>query len=210
MKKYVLCGLLLAIALFTSVAAQSTERSGLIKTDKGVLVVWNEPGNYYTIEIKGEKITPAEQPLLFQVDGKFFQIQVVDKKAFLNGKNEKDFDDKAILAMHRDWEGDYASGILKEKLKIDSEWMKLPNGKDALAWSYEMPKAMLHGSTSAKRQFYLSITKGSMVFLLNTALTGGDEDKDLKALLFETMSTLKPSDKPLSLQKAAEMVRKGN
>ena len=90
------------------------EQSGMVKTANGILVVWNEPGNYYTIEIKGKSITPADQPKLFRVDGKFFQIQTAEKKDFL--KSGKSSDDKSILAAHRDWERDYISGLLKREL----------------------------------------------------------------------------------------------
>jgi len=196
---------LLALAAF----AQEREQSGMIKTAKGVLLVWNEPGNYYTIEIKGNKIVPAEQPLLFQVDGMFFQIQTVAKNDFLKGKDDKRLDDKAILAAHRDWEGDYLSGLLKKKLQIDSEWLKLVNGNDALAWTYDMPKAMVPDG-SAKKQLYLAVVKCDHVLLLNSALTSNDDVKAIHQLLIDTMNTLKSSDKPVSLQKAADMVRNGN
>ena len=197
--------------LLLSSAALAQEKSGMVKTEKGVLVVWNEPGNYYTIEIRGQNISPASQPLLFQVDGKFFQIQVVDQRAFLSGKDSKSLDDKTILAAHRDWEGDYISGIIKKKLQIDSEWFKLANGKDALGWSYDMPRDRIPSGSQARKQFYLSVVKGNMVFLLNSALTGDDTDSDkaMRQLLIDTMNTLKPSDKPLSLANAAEMVKKG-
>jgi hypothetical protein len=185
------------------------EQSGMIKSAKGVLVVWNEPGNYYTIEIQGEEIVPASQPLMFQVDGTFFQIQTVPKKAFLKGSNDKPLDDKGILAAHRDWEGDYISKILKTTLRIDSEWLKLPNNMDALAWSYDMPKKMF-ADQSAKRQLYLAVVKRDHVFLLNGAVTDNDDEKILRQLLLDTMNTLKPSDKPLSLEKAKEQVMKDN
>src|ERR1035437_9482225 len=126
-----------AIIFTGPVSAQTDEEGGMIKTAKGVLVVWNEPGNYYTIEIKGEKILPASQPLLFQVDGTFFQIQTVEKKAFLKDPNDNMLDGKAILSAHRDWEGDYISKVIGKTLKIDSEWIKLSNNIDALAWSYD-------------------------------------------------------------------------
>ena len=193
--------LLLALASF----AQSPEKSGMIKTAHGVLVVWNEPGNYYTIEIKGDKIQPGKQPLLFQVDGKFFQIQLVDKKAFL--KDDKITDDRSILGAHRDWEGDYISGVIGSKLNIASEWLRLANNNDALFWSYKMPKRA--DPQEAHWQMYLSVVKGNFVFLLNGATVGGQDEKELRSLLLDTMNTLKPSDKPLSLEKASEMV-KGN
>jgi hypothetical protein len=59
---------LLALAAF----AQEREQSGMIKTAKAYSWCGTSRGNYYTIEIKGNKIVPAEQPLLFQVDGMFF------------------------------------------------------------------------------------------------------------------------------------------
>ena len=193
------CILLSALSLF----AQSPEKSGMIKTAHGVLVVWNEPGNYYTIEIKGDKTQPASQPLLFQVDGKFFQIQLVDKKAFLKDDSVKD--DRFVLGAHRDWERDYISEELRMKLDVTSEWVKLANNKDALFWSYKMPPRQ--DPQASRWQLYLSIIKGNFVFLLNGATVGGQDEKELKQLLLDTMNTLKPSDKPLSLEKASEMVK---
>jgi hypothetical protein len=186
--------------------AQAGEQSGMIKTAKGILVVWNEPGNYYTVEIKGNKILPAEQPLLFQVDGKFFQIQTAEKKAFLKDSNDKNLDDKAILSAHRDWEGDYISGIIHSKLKIDSVWLKLANNMDVLAWSYNMPK--VKDNQSAKRQLYLAVVKRDHVFLLNGAVTANDDEKEIQRLLLDTMNTMRSSDKSLSLKDASEQVMK--
>jgi len=196
-----LCCLILAASC---AFAQESEQSGMIKTAKGVLVVWNEPGNYFTVEIKGNSIIPAEQPLLFQVDGKFFQIRTAEKKAFLKNPNDKSLDDKTILAAHRDWEGDYISGMLRTKLKVDSAWLKLANNTDALAWSYNMPG--VRDDQSAKRQLYLAIVKRDHVFLLNSAVTGNDNEKEIQQLLLDTMNTMLSSDKPLSLQKASEQI----
>lgn len=200
----------LFIILFSVVFSfgQTGEQSGMIKSAKGVLVVWNEPGNYYTVEIIGKTIVPASQPLLFQVDGKFFQIQTVEKKVFLKDSNEKSLNDKAILAAHRDWEGDYISKVIKKTLKIDSEWLKLSNNTEALAWSYDMPK--VKDNQSAKRQLYLAVIKKDHVFLLNGATTGDDDEKALRQLLLDTMNTLKPTDKPITLEKAKQQILNGN
>ena len=199
---------LLILVLAVTGSAQE-EQSGVIKSAKGVLVVWNEPGNYYTLEIKGSRILPAEQPKLFQVDGKFFQIQTTEKAQFVQKlKGGTTSDDKAILAAHRDWERDYASGLLKNELKVESEWVKLPNGQDALAWSFKMPK--LTPDQKVKKQMFLTAIKRDHVFVLNSALEDNDEEQRTRTLLLETMSTLRTRDKPLSLQKASEQVRKEN
>lgn len=188
----------------TSAFAQQ-EQSGLVKTAKGYLIVWNEPGNYFTMEVRGDKILPSARPRMLMVDGRFFEIQTTKKEQFLN-PNDKTLDDKAVLAAHRDWERDYASGLLKAELKVESEWLKLPTGQDALGWSYKMPKGPQSGTV--KKQFYLTLVNREHVIVLNSALEGGEE-KDTKQLLLQTMLTLKPTDKPLNIQKAAEQVKKG-
>ncbi len=195
------------ILVSASTVLAQEEQSGMIKSANGILVVWNEPGNYFTIEIKGKKIAPGQQRMLFQVDGRFFQIQTVEKKAFQKKPNDKSLDDKAILAAHRDWERDYISGVLKRELKVESEWMKLPGGQDILAWSYEMPKVA--DRQTVMRQLYLAVVKRDHVLLLNTALEKEGEANEAKDLLLQTLITLKSSDKPLSLQKAAEQIKNG-
>jgi len=189
------------VLLFAGSISAQEEQSGMIKSANGVLVVWNEPGNYFTIEIKGRDIKPSQQERLFKVDGRFFQIQTVEKKAFLK-LTDKSLDDKAILAAHRDWEKEYISGVIKHELKVDSEWLKLPDDRDILVWSYDMPKTAL-------KQFYVAVVKRDHVLLLNTALEKEGEAEASKDFLLQTLSTLKSSDKPLSLQKASEQIIKG-
>ena len=189
------------VLLFAGSISAQEEQSGMIKSANGVLVVWNEPGNYFTIEIKGKDIKPSQQERLFKVDGRFFQIQTVEKKAFLK-LTDKSLDDKAILAAHRDWEKEYISGVIKHELKVDSEWLKPPDDRDILVWSYDMPKTAL-------KQFYVAVVKRDHVLLLNTALEKEGEAQASKDFLLQTLSTLKSSDKPLSLQKASEQIIKG-
>ena len=93
-------------------------------------------------------------------------------------------------------------------MKIDSEWLKLSNNTEALAWSYDMPK--VSDKQTAKRQFYLTVVKKDHIFLLNAAFTGDDDEKALRRLLIDTMQTLKPTDNPLSLEKARQQILKGN
>jgi hypothetical protein len=117
-------------------------------------------------------------------------------------------DDKAILAAHRDWESDYISKTLGRELKIESEFLKLPGGQDAISWSYKMPKVM--DAQTAKVQLYLAVVKRDHVLLMNTALEDESGWRDAKNYLMQTMLTLKPSDKPLSLQTASENLRRDN
>jgi len=198
---------ILAAAL--PLAAQAREESGLIRTANGYLVVWNEPGNYYTIEIRGRDIKPIpDHQLWFTIDGKFFQIVTPSTSEFVKAAAGAKIDDRQVLTAHRDWESDYISQTLRAKFKVDSTWQKLANGTDALAWSFDMPKVA--EKQTAKRQLYLAVVKGDHVLALNTVVETDGEENALWQLLTDTMNRLKPSDKPLSLEKASEMVKKGN
>ena len=207
-KPFILIACLIVFGYCHVAARAQEEQSGMIKSKDGILVVWNEPGNYFTIEIKGKEIKPMQQPMMFKVDGKFFQIQTAAKKLFLKNPDDKTLDDKAVLSAHRDWERDYIADVLKRELKVESEWLKLPAGKDVLAWSYEMPKVA--DAQTARKQFYLAVVKRDHVLLLNSALTADDNEKEIKELLMRTLLTLKPTDKPLSLQKASEQIKASN
>ena len=207
-KLSIVIALLFVFTLYASSTFAQDGQSGLVKTAKGYLIVWNEPGNYFTLEIKGKSIVPAEEPQMFRVDGKFFQFQTAAKSQFLKNLNDKTLDDKKILTAHRDWERDYAAEILKSELKVDSEWLKLPSGQDVLAWSYDMPKVA--AAQTAKKQIFLTAVKRDHVLVLNSALEDERDAKDIKALLLQTLLTLRSSDKPLDLQKASQQVMKDN
>jgi len=207
-KLSIVIALLFVFTLYASSTFAQDGQSGLVKTAKGYLIVWNEPGNYFTLEIKGKNIVPAEEPQMFRVDGKFFQFQTAEKSQFLKNLNDKTLDDKKILTAHRDWERDYAAEILKSELKVDSEWLKLPSGQDVLAWSYDMPKVA--AAQTAKKQIFLTAVKRDHVLVLNSALEDERDAKDIRALLLQTLITLRSSDKPLDLQKASQQVMKEN
>ena len=195
----------LVAVILLAVAAHAQEQSGLIKTDKGVLVVWNEPGNYYTLEIPGQQFEPVQnRPLWFRVDGKFFQITTVEKKRF---ERPGAADDRSVLAAHMAFEAGYISGLLKSKIKPNSAAIKLPNGHEALAWGYDMPK--ISEQQTARRQLYLTVVKRDHVFLVNSAVEGTADENAIAKFLSDALSTLKSTDKPLPLATAAEMVRKG-
>jgi hypothetical protein len=197
--------LVFVLLVSSSILGQQPESSGLIKTAEGFLVVWNEPGNYYTIELKAKEIQALQNPLWFKLDGKFFQMLAAGKREFL--KDEKTADDKAVLIAHEKWESDYLMGLIGRKFDVKSSWTKLANGHDALMWSYDMPK--IDERQTVLRQLYLTTIKGDHVFGLNVPVEPGDDEKRLWQLLTDTIDTLKPSDRPLKLEDASRMV-KGN
>src|SRR5215218_11251317 len=129
-----------SLAPFRAVAQQDRFTSGIIKTEGGVLLVWNEPENYYTLEIKGEKVVSAStERLILIVDHKFLQILTVQTHSFMKDEHVRtQADQKFILTSHRDWEAQRIESTIKEKLNVESSWQKLSNGREALLWEYDM------------------------------------------------------------------------
>jgi hypothetical protein len=210
MRKLILCLFICAAAMMAAngVPGQSVEQSGMVKTADGWLLVSNQPGNIYTIEIKGLSVKPIpDHPEWFQIDGKFFQIVTALKSQFLKDPGGKIVDEKAILSAHQIWESDYLAETLNRKLKVEGDFIKLANGMTAYAWSYDMPQVA--DKQTATRQLYLSVVEGDRVLALNTVVEANGDEALLKKLLTDTMSTLKPGDKPLSLEKVREQVLKG-
>ncbi len=200
--------ILLVLFSASTVRAQDDEQGGILKTDKGVLIVWNEPNNNYTLEIKGNQIRPIpDKRLMFLAEGKFLQLMTVPKKDILKKAQKKELDDKAILTAHRDSEAQYLSDVFKETLNIDWSWEKLSNGTDALWWSFEMPAK---ANSEAKKQVYLMVSKGDHILLLNSVVTAKVDEKTVRQFLIDTMATLKINKKPLSLKKAQEQISKDN
>lgn len=199
------------LALLLSVANLKAEpqedySSGAIKTANGFLLVWNQKNNYYTLEIKGKNVRQTStERIFFNVDGMFLQINSVHTSNFLKDANKQKVDDKTILATHMDWEAKYMEGEYKEKLKVESSWQKLGNGKDALLWQINVPPS---AKGNVKKQIYLTVMKGDYVLMLGGVETDKVEESATKELLLNTVATLKVSDKPIDLRKLQEAIRK--
>jgi len=168
-----------------------------IKTGKGMVVVSNEPGNSFSIEIKGKKVgTLPGGPLRFQVDGKYLEIMLQDKAPFITAANKSGLTDIEILEWHRQWYSDQIEKTFGAKLNVESLPLKLFGDKDVLKWSFPMPPEA--GYKNLKRQAYLSIVKGDQILMLNSAWTTEIvEYKEVSQLLWDTMRSLKLSEKPI-------------
>jgi len=180
-----------------------------IKTDEGILFVWNEPGLSFSISVKGKDIKPLNDPehIFFNVDGRVLQIQLAGIINFAPDAKEKKLDDKAILAAHRDWEAKYVEGLLHSKLTVQTFNTKLSNGGDALMWQFDMPSEM---NAEAQKQLYLTLVAKEYVLLLNSQATATTADAVGRKFLLDTAATLKISATPIDAKKLAESIRAGN
>ena len=199
--------LLVLLAVPALLAGQQEDhRNAAIKTEKGYLLVWNEPGNCYTLEINGKNVRQESDEMLhFFVDQDFLQVVTVETKAFLGKGKRRKLDDRDILTAHRDWEGKYLEESNRSKLQFESSWKTLENGNEALLWGFKLPESIRQNVTE---QIYLTLVKRDHVLLLSTPLTDKTDRNASRDLLFRVASSLKIGDRPIDLKALQETLRK--
>lgn len=201
-------GVLTLVCAFTILHAKPQEDfgSGAIKTQYGFMLVWNAPNNHYTLQIKGKNVRQTStERVQFNVDGMFLQVLTSPIKDFLENPKNQTLEERAILEAHRNWELKFMEGDYKEKLKVDSSWEKLSNGKEALVWQIEVPAS---ARSNVRKQISLTLVKGGYVLMLGGIVTDTIEESASRRLLLEAAETLKPSDKPIDLRKLQDSIRK--
>ena len=179
-----------------------------IKTDDGILFVWNVRELHFTLAVKGKDIKPLNDPdhIFFMVDGMALQIQVAPIREFAPDAKEKKLDDRAILAAHRDWESSFIAGLLKNKIQLHTFNVRLSNGGDASLWQFDMPEGM---NVEEKTQLYLTVVREGGVVMLNNVATATISEEAARKFLLDTMATLKTSPVSIDVKKLSESVRKG-
>ncbi len=201
--------ILLILILTGLTTAQDENIRGVVKSPNGILIVWNQPSNNFTLQVKGNDVEPVEnRNLAFLIDGKFLQVVTAFKKDFLSDKQKKeDLDDKSILAAHFIWESSYLEQVVGEKLDIISETISLPNNKAAILWSFRTPEK---DKGEVLRQVFLTTVNGESVLALNGAVTSSVGESTVRDFLLATAATLSVRDKPLTQKEAKELASKMN
>jgi len=193
-----------------SQTAQPPAEDGLatIKTNDGVLFVWNVDDLHFSLAIKGKDIKPQGDPdhVFFAVDGRVLQIQAAAIKEFAPDAKEKKLDERAILAAHRDWESKFIEDLLHNKLRVQTFNVKLSNGTAASMWQFDMPEGM---NADTQKQLYLTVVQGNFVVLINSEVSAANSEDDARKFLLETMATLKSSPTPIDIKQLSESIRKG-
>src|SRR5258708_7009814 len=189
--------------------AQDENVRGAIAIRSGLLIIWNEPGNNFTVEIKGKTVERVpNKNLAFMIDGKFLQIvTALDKDFLTDTQKQQKLDERTTLLAHRDWELKYLEQTVGEKLTVDSEEISIPNSKPALIWTFPVPPK---DRDKVKKQVFLSVCKAESVLVLNGAVTSDADENVVRRFLLETVATLKIREKPLSRGEAVELASKAN
>jgi hypothetical protein len=180
-----------------------------LKTDDGILFVWNRTGLSFTLSIKGREIRPMDgENILFMVDGSVLQIQSLPISDFAPDARAKKLDDKSILSAHRDWESKYLeTELLHSKLTVQSTSEKLANGSQVLIWQFDLPERLQ--TSDAKKQLYVTVVAKDYIILLNGVVTATTSEATVRSFLLDKMSTLKVSPERIDVKKLQEAIRKG-
>jgi hypothetical protein len=197
------------IAISTALAGNQDDGITAIKTAKGIVLVCNQPGTYFTLDINGTSIKPLDntEHLFFDVDGTILQMHTASITEFKVGGADKTTDAMSILIAHRDWEVEYFEGAFGKKLKVHSSSLKLENGIEALKWEYEMPEGV---NADAKTQMFLTIVLGKYVVVLNGVVRIGNKEDEVERLLKASIESLQVMSKPISVKEMQERIRKSS
>jgi hypothetical protein len=193
----------------TSVTSQQLGCTA-IKTDTGILLVWNGANLHFTLSVKGQDIHPMENPnnVFVVVDGVVFQLQAVPIKNFAPDAATSKLDNRSILLAHRDWESQYIGDeVLRSKLTVQTASEKLANGAEVLLWQFDLPEKFK--TKDAKTQMYLSMTANDHVVLLNGVVSATGSEEAVRNLLLDTIKTFKLSQGPIDVDKLREAIKKG-
>jgi hypothetical protein len=191
-------------------AAQEQDGWTALKTDGGILFVWNRKDLSFSLSVKGNEIRPldAGENIFFSVDGLPFQIQSLPIINFAPDARKNKLDDKSILLAHRDWEAKFiADELLHQKLTVQSSSAKLANGIEALIWQFDVPKEV---GGDAKKQLYVTVVSKDYVILVNSIVNETFSEQTIRQFLLDTMGTLKVSDSRIDVKKLQESIRKGS
>ncbi|MHC1742593.1 MAG: hypothetical protein AB9873_06120 [Syntrophobacteraceae bacterium] len=178
---------LLIAASPVAFASRQADRIVALKTDAGVLLVWNQPGQHFTVELRGESIQPfpGSEHVFFSVDGVIVQIGAVGVKEF--GPGTLGRNGSAILAAHRDWEAKSIRERLGAPIDIQSTEVELGALGKGLLWSYDMPRGF---DDEAKQQVYLTVLSKQFLVFFNGVVTATASEERVRQVLVATASTL--------------------
>jgi hypothetical protein len=196
-----------------SIRADSTSQEDgwiALKTDAGILFVWNRKDLSFTLLVKGNEIRPMDTSdnIFFSVDGLPFQIQSLPISNFAPDARKNKLDDKAILFAHRDWEAKFiAEELLHHKLTVQTSVVKLTNSSEALIWQFDVPKEV---GGDARKQLYVTVVSKDYVILLNSIVNDTVSEETVRKFLLDTINTLKVSDTRIDVKKLQESIRKGS
>ncbi len=201
--------LLIAILVFS----KNLYCQGLIGTPTSLILVYNNPNNYFYIEIQGIDKKKTEKKNIFIIDKRGVQVLAINKYKFLpkvdSSKSQID-----ILKVYIKWESDYIDSAFNFDIKATEETLRTPKGKEVVFWTYDWPLKQeptrtdsTITNTTQKQMFILRVVKDYVVGI-NTPLFESDQYENNKAYLLNNIDNIVESDKEIDLDELNKQVNK--
>jgi hypothetical protein len=134
------------------------------------------------------------------------QLRLVPIGDFLDIKNPRPKDSE-ILKAHQDWEAAYHSELLKTKLTLRSETIKLGADREALFWDYESPPQM---RLDFDAQSFLVTALDKHILLVNAPRLSGEPANAARDFLVAILATLQVSPTPIDINVLRGSIRKAD
>ena len=196
-KKHLISASVVLLCALTSMAqTDDSPQRAAVRTPQGARFIWNQPGNNFTLDIRGNDVRPnnSTTDVYFKADGTVIQIQVAAIGQFVSASDRPD--NRKILIAHRDWEAQHAETILGNLTVTETTDVKLETGRQALFWKFAVPEKFAQvGKTSE----FLTTVNGNYVIVVAANAADQSNEERVRQVLVNTLLTLKVSDKPFEL-----------
>lgn len=158
-----------------------------LRTKFGMVVVSNEPGHTWMVELRGQKIdtVPSDRPK-FVVDG--MPLQILAQRLPADPAGTGGNDTVRALIAHRDAELKEIAKDSKRSLRPRSETVQLADGSTALLWSFDMQ--------NVDSPLFLSRVGPGYIMTLFVFVRGVRTEDGVRNWLVEAMNSFRFSDKP--------------
>lgn len=203
--------ILFLFLMITSVHAQKFDGEfSMLRSDKGVVIVYNCGINSFTLDIECKDIKEIDsQDMIFLVDDKVIQLTPVPLIVFCKDTS-KQMSDNEVLQQQQDFEVNFAKKLNGESIKMNSKKFTLPDGRLCNSWNYRMPRKKEDTSSQiVRKQFFLSTKLNEIILMLSSVATLKDNDKKIQDFLKKAMQGLMPSNINIDLEAYREKLKSG-
>ena len=149
---------------------------------------FEKDNSFFAVKLLG-KVTEQANKNVIAVNNYALQYVIVDKKNYI--KADSITADLKVLTNYALSEGEYMSGLFKQKLNIQMQKAPLSSDKTVLIWFFELPTSV---SKEVKHQVFANIIIGDKIIGLSSSQFADQKLDDVKNFLMDVISTLKKVD----------------
>ena len=173
-----------------------------LKSPEGVMIVYNNPGAAFSIDIKCRSMKEIEkEQMIFIFDGKVLQFTPVPIFVFYPDAPANP-PDSLVLLKHRINEMDYIRQLINKDVTPQSDNFLTKSGKLCYFWEFDIPGLADDTlSTRVIKQMYLTTRINNRVLMISSAVMRMNNRDELRKFIKGIAETIKISSKSFDLNK---------